>query len=100
MKQLTKGSFCKSNAGHDKDSIYIIVETQSGIWVSDGKYKKLENPKRKNPKHIEVIEYKDPLIEAKLETGKLQNEDLKYSIKKYLNSIKSKQEVNECLKQM
>lgn len=100
MKHLTRGSFCKSNAGHDKDSIYIIVESQNGIWVSDGKYKKLEKPKRKNPKHIEVIDYKDPLIEAKLENGKLQNEDLKYSIKKYLNSIKDEQEVNECLKQM
>ena len=84
MTHLIKGSFCKSNAGRDKDSIYIIVDNQNGIWVSDGKYKKLENPKRKNPKHIEVIEYKDPLIVAKLETGKLQNEDLKYSIKKYL----------------
>ena len=50
--------------------------------------------KKKNPKHLEVMEYMDPLIMAKIEAGKLQDEDLKYSIKKYLNSIKNKQEVN------
>ena len=94
MKHLIKGSFCKSNAGHDKGTIYIIVDNQNGIRVSDGKYRGLKNLKKKNPKHLEVMEYMDLLIMEKIEAGKLQDEDIKYSIKKYLNSIKNKQEVN------
>ena len=94
MKQIVKGSFCKSNAGHDKDSIYIIVESQNGIWVSDGKYKTLENPKRKNPKHLELIDYKDETLAEKFVTQRLRNEDIKYSIKNYLINTNSKQEAN------
>ncbi len=49
-------SFCKSIAGHDKDTIYIIVkEEDKYVYVVDGKYKKLQTPKKKNKKHIEWI---------------------------------------------
>ena len=37
MADIRKGCFCKSTAGHDKDSYYIIVETEKGIAVADGK---------------------------------------------------------------
>ncbi len=51
-----KFSFCKSIAGHDKNSIYIIIEeTEKFVYVVDGKYKKLDTPKKKNKKHIEWI---------------------------------------------
>lgn len=100
MTEFEKGSFCKSIAGHDIGTVYIIVETENGIKVADGKYKKLENPKFKNLKHLKLIDYKDKTLAEKFATSKLRNEDIKYSIKNYLISTKSKQEVNECLKQM
>ena len=49
MTELIKGCFCKSIAGHDKDSIYIIIDVNESVMVADGKYRKLENPKKKNP---------------------------------------------------
>lgn len=93
MTELLKGSFCKSTAGHDKDVIYIIVDTQDGIRVSDGKFKKIENAKKKNPKHLKLVDYEDRILAEKLAAGKLHNEDIKYSIKKYLKSLSIKQEV-------
>lgn len=93
MTELLKGSFCKSTAGHDKDVIYIIVDTENGIKVSDGRFKKLENAKKKNPKHLQLVDYEDRILAEKLAAGKLHNEDIKYSIKKYLKSLSIKQEV-------
>ena len=93
MTELLEGSFCKSTAGHDKDVLYIIVDTQDGIRVSDGRFKKIENAKRKNPKHLQLVDYEDRILAEKLAAGKLHNEDIKYSIKKYLKSLSIKQEV-------
>ena len=93
MTELIKGCFCKSIAGHDKDSIYIIIDVNESVMVADGKYRKLENPKKKNPNHLRRIDYEDRILAKKLADGKLHNEEIKYSIKKYLKSLSNKQEV-------
>lgn len=84
MTDVRKGSFCRSIAGHDKGSYYIIVETAEGVKVSDGKYRKLANPKNKNIKHLEILEYRDEELDRIIEQNKLRDENIKYSIKKYL----------------
>ena len=93
MTKFKKGSFCKSKAGHDIGTIYIIVESDSAIKVADGRYKCLENPKIKNPKHLELIDYEDEALAEKFTTGRLNNEAIKYSIKNYLINAKKGQEV-------
>lgn len=48
----------KSKAGRDKDRIYLIVrEDREYVYLADGKYRLVENPKRKNKKHIQVIHH-------------------------------------------
>lgn len=93
MTELKKGSFCRSKAGHDVGTVYIIVETDTMIKVADGKYKLLENPKVKNPKHLELIDYEDENLANMLATGRLNNEAIKYSIKNYLINANKGQEV-------
>ena len=47
------GMLATSKMGHDKDTVYIIVkEEERYVYVSDGKLKTIENPKKKNKKHI------------------------------------------------
>lgn len=42
-------------AGKDKEQFYIVVDiADDRIYVSDGKLRKLCNPKSKNPKHLAV----------------------------------------------
>ena len=84
MADIKKGSICRSLAGHDKGTYYIIVETGNVIKVSDGKYRPLSNPKVKNLKHLEIDDYEDKEIIRMIENNRLQNENIKYSIKKYL----------------
>lgn len=50
------GFMAYSLAGHDKDKIYVIVkEEKDYVWLADGEQRKLSYPKRKNKKHIQVI---------------------------------------------
>ena len=53
MENKMTGCFARSLAGHDKTEIYIIVGEEPGyVYLSDGKLKKVENPKKKKLKHI------------------------------------------------
>ena len=47
------GYLAYSIAGRDKDKVYIIIrEEPDYVWLVDGSSRKLDNPKRKNKKHI------------------------------------------------
>lgn len=50
-----QGCPARSLAGHDKDQYFIIL-TDDGeyVTISDGKTRSVENPKRKNKKHIQA----------------------------------------------
>lgn len=74
------GFLAYSLAGHDKGSIYLIIdETEDSVYVSDGRLRPLERPKKKNKKHIQVIK------KMHRHTGipSITNEDIKYFIKLY-----------------
>jgi len=50
------GFYAISKAGRDKDHLYIVVSNDDKyIYVTDGKYKTVGNPKKKNLKHIKVL---------------------------------------------
>ncbi len=56
--ELKIGSVVVSKAGKDKDTMLAVVKiAEDGIYVCNGKDRPLENPKRKNPKHLAVTHY-------------------------------------------
>ncbi len=58
---MKRGSVVRSLLGHDKGTLYIVLNTKNGFAeLCDGKNKLLSNPKKKNIKHLE-------------ETGKVVN---------------------------
>lgn len=72
------GQIVKSLAGHDKDSIYMIVRSEgSFIWVADGKRRKLDNPKRKNTAHVQLIRVYVP------EADRDKDEAIQHFLKSY-----------------
>lgn len=84
------GWMAKSLAGHDKDKIYIIIEeTKEYVWLCDGDLRKLENPKRKKNKHVQLI--KKNLDECLAEA--LENKDTDDGQKK-MNPV----QINEMIK--
>ncbi len=77
-----------SRAGHDKDSIYVIVKEEANmVYLADGKYKPLEKPKRKNKKHIQVIKKLPKEITEVFKQENFRNEEVKRVIKLYQNHI-------------
>ena len=80
MEEIRPGMLAYSLAGHDKGSLYYIVKADERfVWLSDGKLKNADSPKRKNRKHIQVI--KKGAVEA---PEPLTNEAVKRIIKQYL----------------
>ena len=64
--ELVKGSVAVSLMGRDKGVLMCVVETgENRVWVCDGKCRKLNKPKAKNPKHIKPLNKK--LSEEQLE---------------------------------
>ena len=56
--KIAKGMVVRSIAGHDKGCIYIVLSYDStSVTICDGKRKKVVSPKKKNIKHIELINY-------------------------------------------
>ena len=52
MKQLVKGMYARSLAGHDKGKLYIIIEADEAyVYLSDGRLRPLDKLKKKKLRH-------------------------------------------------
>lgn len=59
MEENIVGMLASSKAGHDKDSVYVIIQEDGEyIYVADGTGRTVERPKRKNRKHVQLIKKK------------------------------------------
>ncbi len=79
------GYFATSLAGHDHNNIYIIVDADDEyVYLVDGKLKKVDNPKKKKLKHVQLIKKTDDTIADRINNNvAFTNEDIKYAIKNY-----------------
>lgn len=92
MVEYKKGYFAKSKAGHDKGKTYVIIAgtletgTDDFVLVTDGDLKKIDCPKRKRTKHIQVVHQCDPQLLKKLQDREeIRDEDIKRAIKTYIS---------------
>jgi len=45
-----------SLAGRDKGQLLAVTDVrEDGVWLADGKRRPIENPKRKNPRHLRPL---------------------------------------------
>ena len=83
------GQFVISKAGHDKGEIYVIVaEEKDFVYLSDGRLKLPEKPKKKRKKRIQPITrtLEDTLTEQLKAGESVQAEKIKYAIRQYLKA--------------
>ena len=86
--------FAVSKAGHDKDSIYVIIKEEAdSVHLADGRLKTIEKPKRKNRKHIQIIKKLPKEITEVFTQENFRNEEIKRAIKLYQKSIRNTQQV-------
>lgn len=84
------GQFVTSKAGHDKDTLYVVVGEQGNVLaLADGKSKTVEAPKKKSRKHLQPINaFAADELREKLESGeKVRPEEIKFAIRQYKENI-------------
>lgn len=85
MDRYEVGMLAISRAGHDLNQIYIIIDVDKEyVYLVDGLLRKIDNPKKKNKKHIQVIrEVQIDIAEKYRNSQKIENEEIKRTIKLY-----------------
>ena len=49
MKEFNPEMLAVSRAGHDKDTLYMVLENDGTyVWLADGKRRLLQSPKKRN----------------------------------------------------
>ena len=49
------GTVVKAKAGRDKEGFFVVVKSEDKwVFIADGKRRKVESPKKKNPLHLTV----------------------------------------------
>lgn len=87
MTQLTDGAepvrFAVSKAGHDKGTLYCILsETPDAFFLSDGRTRTVNRPKKKNKKHVQIIvRVPDEIAEECRQNGAFYNEGIRHALK-------------------
>lgn len=78
----TLGGVATSLSGRDKGRLYMIIGVNGEeIFLCDGKYRKLENPKKKNVKHVRLMPEFFPEIAERAGEGKDENSEIRAALK-------------------
>lgn len=78
------GRLAVSLAGHDRGVLYVIVAEEGDfVYLSDGRLRPPDRPKKKRKKHIQPMKAEvDRELRTKLSTGgTVRPEEIRYAIK-------------------
>lgn len=89
MSRNEIGMLAESRSGHDTGRIYVIIKEETEyLYLSDGRLRPLDKPKKKNRKHVQIIRRPVQELSAKLQDGKaVNNEEIKRAIKLFKREI-------------
>ena len=92
MEKSYVGSIVRSVAGRDAKRIFAIlaIEEDSGaeggyVWLADGRLRRIEKPKRKKLRHLQMLREADPALAEQIAGDSLTNRAL-YA---YLQNVES-----------
>ena len=76
----------QSIAGRDKKRYFVIVgfeysDESAMVYIADGALRKLSRPKKKNLKHLRIVELSDPQLCRAIEGGELTDAALRALLK-------------------
>ncbi|MBO5282904.1 MAG: KOW domain-containing RNA-binding protein [Lachnospiraceae bacterium] len=83
------GHFATAKAGHDAGGLYVIVREEDGyVYLCDGRLRSIEAPKKKNRRHIQIINktVNEDIRNRLLRKEKVFDHEIKYEIKQYLTT--------------
>ena len=87
----TVGSIVLASAGRDQEGLFFVVGESDGfLLLADGKSRKLERPKRKNPRHFHPMffrEFDHPVIQKLQEGTPVTNRELRKALAAFKEGI-------------
>ncbi|MDE5737605.1 MAG: KOW domain-containing RNA-binding protein [Oscillospiraceae bacterium] len=84
--QLQIGMIVRAIAGKEQDNFYCIINLDKNfVYLADGKHRTLEQPKRKNKKHVRATG-------VILDLNGMTNRALCYKLRQYQDSNSHKEE--------
>lgn len=91
-KKIVPGQLVKSIAGRDCENYFLVMELgESFVRVADGKMRKVQNPKKKNVKHLKIYGLVAGAIAGKLEVGKkVTDEEVHEAVENLVASLEGK----------
>ncbi|MFR3730137.1 hypothetical protein [Lacrimispora sp.] len=81
--ELDVGALVESTAGHDNGSYFFILREEGEyIYLVDGKYRRMECPKKKKKKHVKPLVWEKHSLELiKQGINKVTDEKIKFFIR-------------------
>lgn len=92
MDDIYPSAFVKSVAGRDKDRIFIVMSLcdERHVFISDGRMRRVEKPKKKKIKHLRLLGQHSEFICNKLaEGGRVSNSDVREEISRLSDGLGS-----------
>ena len=87
----TVGSIVLASAGRAQEGlIFLVGESDGFLLLADGKSRKLERPKRKNPRHLHPMffrEFDHPVIQKLQEGTPVTNRELRKALAAFKEGI-------------
>lgn len=79
------GDIVKSLSGHDKNRLFVVtgIDKNGYLAIIDGRYRTMDKPKSKNPKHLIKVGHDDEIIK-KVNSSLSTNTEIYKMIKVYL----------------
>ena len=80
MDNFVPGMMARSQAGHDKGSLYFIVRTEGEyVYLTDGVRRTLAKPKKKKYRHIQIIKQ----VPEDWNPDRISDDNVKRMLKEY-----------------
>lgn len=85
MDRFECGMLAWSRAGHDEGQLYVIMDVQDEyVFLTDGRLRPLEKPKKKKKKHVQVFRV-IPEEFTEFRESNVKNEDIRRVIRRFSN---------------
>lgn len=87
--ELSKSDIVLALSGRDRGKYFFVIETEvEYVLIADGKSRKLEKPKRKKSKHLQLAARAESRVAAKLRSGdKVLNSELRRELADYCHKL-------------
>ncbi len=81
------GDIVLSRSGHDKNRAFLVISIDKNgyLGIIDGRFRKSNQPKRKNPKHIQKFGHSDEIIK-KFNSNDFTETEIYKMIKNFVRS--------------